>query len=141
MKDNDVRKYQEVAKVISRYAHNNKDFLKKMRQPEWKKKKKKLEYEKIIEKKKEEPITEFKEKGDKSELGIDLDIKIKAFKEIESIDEDTAILLYDNGFTNIDSLKNSSFRDLIKIEGIKRKTAKKIFKELNVITNEKLSGY
>jgi len=57
--------------------------------------------------------------------------KIKIFEDIESIDDKTAILLYNNGFTTIDDLKNSSLNDLIKIKEINKKIAKKIRREIN----------
>jgi len=59
------------------------------------------------------------------------EIKIEAFKELNSIDEKTAVLLYDNGYTSFDLLKNTEYKDLVKINGMKRKTAKKIRKELD----------
>jgi len=130
MKDNDIRTYREVAKAISRYAENPKEFLKKMKHPEKKKKKEKGEDKKEIEKKKEE--------GDQSESDVDWDGKIEVFKDIESIDDETAVLLYDNGLTTIEDLKNATAKDLIKIKGIKRKTVKKIIKELNDNTNVEL---
>ena len=68
------------------------------------------------------------------EPGTPRENKIEAFKGIESINEDTAVLLYDNGFTSIDSLKNATVKDIRKIKGIKRRTAKKIKKELEKIT-------
>jgi DNA integrity scanning protein DisA with diadenylate cyclase activity/ribosomal protein L40E len=59
------------------------------------------------------------------------DDKIDAFKEIKSIDDATAILLYDNGYTKIETLKNVPIKDLIKIKGIKKKQAKDIKKEVD----------
>lgn len=59
------------------------------------------------------------------EPSVDRETKILAFKGMESINEDAAILLYDNGFASIDSLKNATVKDLRKIKGIKRRTAKK----------------
>jgi len=56
--------------------------------------------------------------------------KIEVFKDLKSIDEDTAVLLYDNGFTTVEALTTASLKDLIKIKGIKRKIAKKIKKEV-----------
>jgi transcription termination factor NusA len=53
-------------------------------------------------------------------------MKLEVFKNIESIDDETALLLYDNGFTTIDSIAIASIKDLTKIKGTKRKTAKKI---------------
>ena len=64
------------------------------------------------------------------EPSIDKDCKIEAFKDIKSINDETAVLLYDNGYTTIDSLTIASLRDLTKIKGIKRNTAKRIKKEI-----------
>jgi len=158
MRDNDIRTYQEVAKAVSRYSENPDDFLKKMRHPEPKKKKdknkdkkgsgsKKKKTEKLVEESpelsnnisvdqkelQETPVIQLEEKqdGDKPESDVELDDKINAFKDMESIDNETAVLLYDNGFASVDNLNNVSRKELIKIKGIKRKTAKKIIKELN----------
>ena len=97
-----------------------------------------IEIEKVTPKVEEEII---------EEPGIDREIKIEVFKDIESIDEETSVLLYDNGFTTVDSLTVASLKDLIKIKGIKRKTAKKIKKEVEqkyewqpVDTNEEISN-
>ena len=79
--------------------------------------------------KKEEQI-EVEDAPAIEEPAIERDSKIEAFKEIESIDDETAVLLYDNGFTAIDALTIASLKDLTKIKGIKRKTAKKIKKEI-----------
>jgi len=56
--------------------------------------------------------------------------KLDAFKNISSIDEKTANLLYYNGFISLDDLRSASVKDLSRIKGIKRKLAKKIKKEL-----------
>jgi ribosomal protein S13 len=56
--------------------------------------------------------------------------KIDVFKDIESIDEKTAILLYNNNFASIDDLRRTSLKDLINIKGIKRKLAKQIKKDI-----------
>jgi len=72
----------------------------------------------------EEELEEVKEPG------IDNEIKTDIFKDIKSINDKTAILLYDNGFTSVESLATASIKDLTKIKGIKKNTAKKIKKEL-----------
>jgi hypothetical protein len=79
----------------------------------------------------EEPI-EFKESKIEKPVEIDLEKEKKkeVFKEIQSIDEEIAILLYDNGYTNINSLKNATIKDLKKIKGIKKKKAKNIIFEI-----------
>ncbi|MCK4366092.1 MAG: hypothetical protein KAW45_08570 [Thermoplasmatales archaeon] len=62
---------------------------------------------------------------------IESEAKIEAFKDMESIDDKAAVLLYDNGYTSIDYLKDVTVKDLIKIKGIKRKTAKNIKEEID----------
>ena len=57
----------------------------------------------------------------------------------DSINEKTAILLYDNGIKTIEELKKTSIKDLIKIDGINKKIVKKIFKELNKNKNKESS--
>ncbi len=104
-----------------------------------------------LEKKEDEEV-EFKETEEKSEfkeetfeqkdemsLGeerqeeistLDRSGKIDIFKDIKSMDEETAVLLYDNGFTSIDAVKKASLRDLTRIKGIRKKLAKNIKKEI-----------
>ncbi|KYK28492.1 hypothetical protein AYK20_00950 [Thermoplasmatales archaeon SG8-52-1] len=60
----------------------------------------------------------------------DKEIKFQVFKELESIDDKTAILLYKNGYSTIDALTTATLKDLTKIKGIKKKTAKAIIKEM-----------
>ena len=79
--------------------------------------------EKEIEAEIEEEITERKQ-------------KTGAFKDIECIDEKTAVLLYDNGFTSFDDLVIVSLKDLKKIDGVNNKLAKKIKKEIEEILKE-----
>ena len=78
----------------------------------------------------EEPLTEKEEDSN--------EIKIEAFNDLNSVDEKTAVLLYDNGYTSFDLLKDVEYKDLVKINGMKRKTAKKIKKELDEKTKETL---
>jgi hypothetical protein len=54
----------------------------------------------------------------------------EAFKDIESIDEKIAELLYKNGYFSIENLKEATLDDLVDIRGIKRKLAKQIKKEI-----------
>jgi len=61
---------------------------------------------------------------------IDEESKVEAFKDIKNIDKKTAILLFDNGYTTVDSILEAPINDLAKIKGIKKKTVKKIKKEL-----------
>ena len=70
----------------------------------------------------EDEIPEFVEE--------DEDSKIEVFKDIKSIDSETAIILYNNGYTNLESLKTATEKELRKIKGIKRKTAKQIKEEI-----------
>ena len=86
--------------------------------------KEELDEEFILE---EEKITEPPE---------DKVIEIDVFKDINSIDEKTAELLLENGITSIGILRETPVKKLTKIKGIKRKTAKKIKKELSKIADE-----
>jgi len=63
----------------------------------------------------------------KSEISFD---EVNDFSEIKSIDNSIAELLKNNGYFSIDDLKNITIKDLTKIKGIKRKTAKKIKKDI-----------
>jgi len=56
--------------------------------------------------------------------------KIDVFKDIKSIDEKTAISLYDNGFTSIDAVRKASLKDLVRIGGVKKKLVKDIKREI-----------
>ena len=83
--------------------------------------------------KKKKTTTEKEIKGvfieDIQEENIDETTKINVFKELESIDEKTAVQLYDKGYTSFDELKDITLTELISI-GIKRKKAKQIIKEI-----------
>jgi len=82
-------------------------------EPEWEKRK-----SQVAEKIKEEiPVT--KEES-----------KIDVFKDIESIDEKTAKLLYKSRIISVDILRETPIDELTKIKGIRRKFAKKIKKEV-----------
>jgi uncharacterized membrane-anchored protein YhcB (DUF1043 family) len=140
MHNSDIRTYREVAKAISRYAENPDGFLKKMRHPD------KKEREKKKDKKDKDwlpsftdDLAELKKKYSEKLIVSDLGIKVDAFKAIESVDDETAVYLYDNGFTSIEDLKNATAKDLIKIKGIKRKKAKRIIKELSDSSSKELS--
>ena len=91
----------------------------------WSLEDRKKEEEKIVHYKEIPPIKEEK--------------KIEAFKEIESIDKKIAILLFDNGFTSVDSIRAASLKDLTRIKGIKKGSARKIMKEINELTKTKKS--
>ena len=71
------------------------------------------------------------------EKQIQIDQKMAPFKNIKSIDETIAILLFDNGIKSVDELRKTSIKKLIKIKGIKRGTIKKIIKELETVPKEK----
>lgn len=60
----------------------------------------------------------------------DNEVKLQVFKELGSIDNKTAILLYENGYNTIDALSSATTKDLTRIKGITRKTAKAIAKEM-----------
>ena len=76
----------------------------------------------------EESIEGIEEKIEKEEEK-EIKEKIKIFKEINSIDDETAIILYNNGYKDIDSIKTATIKDLTKIKGLKRKIAKQIKQE------------
>ena len=155
MKNNDVRTYKEVAKAISRYVENPRDFLKKIKQSEVKKENLKEEIQKEIKEEKKgvknkksikddkkennkdddslfitEEDKEIQNSMDKTKDYINDEEKIKSFSELNSIDDVTAVLLYDNGYISFENLKKSSVKDLIKIKGISKKVAKNIVKEI-----------
>ena len=56
--------------------------------------------------------------------------KINLFKDVKSINEKIAGLLYDNGIRSVEKLYKLTLDDLLKIKGINRKTATKIIEEL-----------
>ena len=137
MDENDIRVFKEVAKVISGYAENPEEFLKKMRASRKNEKvgkdnKKSEEEEKP--KKDQNSITSTKitdEKHLESQVKSDvIDNKLEVFKELKTIDDVTAKLLFDNNINSIDDLKIVSYKDLVLIKGMKRKIAKKIKKEV-----------
>jgi hypothetical protein len=151
MNANEVRTYKEVAKAISRYTENPEDFLKKMRNPDLQKKKDDKKEEESSKKKSE--LSTKKEKtekelnemltspGENQDWGQDgseatSENKIVALSDLECIDVKTAVLLQDNSIENTIDLKNASVKDLSKIKGFNKKTAKKIIKELENIASE-----
>jgi len=80
--------------------------------------------EKPADQKAEKPVLVPEEKP------LKMNIDTTAFKGIESIDEKTAELLYKNGYFSIDNLKDATVDNLVQIQGIKRKLAKQIIKEV-----------
>jgi len=137
MDENDIRVFKEVAKVISGYAENPEEFLKKMRASRKNEKggkdNKKSEEEEKPEKD-QNSITSTKitdEKHLESQVKSDvIDNKLEVFKELKTIDDVTAKLLFDNNINSIDDLKIVSYKDLVLIKGMKRKIAKKIKNEV-----------
>jgi len=83
---------------------------------------------------------DFEDKNDKIINKKILEKKIEeneAFKDLSSINQKTAKLLYDNGITSIDILREASIDDLVKIRGVKRKLAKKVKKEIEILQKKK----
>ncbi len=86
------------------------------------------------------PVKQIEEEEEKEEIEtagiareeptVDQSEKINVFKDIKSIDDKTAVLLYDNGFTSIDDLMTTSLKDITRVKGIKKKQAKDIKKEI-----------
>jgi flagellar protein FlaI len=106
--------------------------------------KEKIDLEPKIESKEKKKFRFFNKKKSKpsvqdtADLHTPVDQKIAAFKDIRSIDEKIAILLYDNGIKSVQELRKIPIKELTKIKGIKRGTIKKIIKELEKIPEEKL---
>ena len=150
MKENNVRTYYEVAKAISRYVENPDEFMDTLKISTNRKTKSKVTKDEKISGKKDKDSKKTKNDRTKSSKAAiinigkkhkdkkkkvtdsDTDIykKIDVFRGIENIDKKTAILLYDNGFISIDDLKNTSLDDLKRVKGIKKKTVKKIYEEI-----------
>jgi len=86
--------------------------------------------EEFFEQKEELRLEEEKETPAEEITDRERDGKIDVFRDIESIDENTAVLLYNHGFTSLDDLKGASLKDLTRVTGIKRKLAKNIKKEV-----------
>ncbi len=57
--------------------------------------------------------------------------KINVFKTLDSVDDNTAILLYDAGYKSLESLKASSAKELKKIKGLKKSIYKDVLKEIS----------
>lgn len=123
---------KELAKIKGIKKKNAKEIKKEIdEKTQWKT----PSTEEVEEKKPEEEFIESEE-----ELLVDANLnekqiaenkeKVKVFKEFESIDDETAILLYDNGYTTVDLIKDAKVKDFTKIKGIKKKKAKIIHEEL-----------
>jgi hypothetical protein len=60
------------------------------------------------------------------------------FKNVKSIDKKIATLLLENGINSIEILKSKKIKELTKIKGIKRKVVKKIKKDIEELSEEKV---
>jgi len=74
--------------------------------------------------------TTLEEKPGEKITSIDRDVKIDIFRDIKSIDEETAVLLHNGGFTSIDAVSKASLKDLIRIGKIEKKLAKNVKREI-----------
>ena len=103
----------------------------------------KIKEKEVKEAKEEVEEVEKPEKAEKSEEETDVDKakKIEVFKDLDSVDDDTAVLFYDNGYTSIEDLYSASVKELVKIKGIKKKTVKDIKKEIEEKFEEDLSDF
>ena len=131
MVENNIRTFTEVAKVIARYTENPDDFLKKMRQTKKTPKK--------IKKKPKKELKDFDKEENKVEEILELNDNV--FKDIESIDKKTAELLIKNDYDTIEGILKTNVTDLAKIEGITKKKAKKIIKEIKKTNKTKEIDY
>ena len=91
-----------------------------------------------FEKLSEAQETPFEKEFKEEDIELDFTKKIETFRDYQSINEETAIILYNNGYTTTELLRGASLKDLKKIKGIKRKTAKKIKKEIDSKIEEEL---
>ena len=83
--------------------------------------------EKPKERKKELPVVE---KPNEEILEAKEEEQIDVFRGVSSIEGEIAKLLYENGITSVDVLRETPIKELTKIKGIRRKLAKKIKKEV-----------
>jgi hypothetical protein len=74
--------------------------------------------------------TESKSASRSIDESSQIKVDYTVFKGIESIDDKTAKLLYENGYFSIENVKNATVNDLVQIRGIKRTLAKQIKKEI-----------
>ena len=61
---------------------------------------------------------------------VPLQKKLVVFKGLNSVNEKLAVLLYDHGFTSLESLKQASLKELRAIDGVTRKHANAIKREI-----------
>jgi len=137
MKTNNVRTFKEVAKAISRYIESPEEFMQTINLST----NKKTTYnEKNNEDKSDDKqINEDRDSLSKESIETvddDIEQKKNAFKDVTSMDEKTAILLYNNGFMSISDLKNANIEDIKNIKGIKKRTIKKIYEEIQEKSDE-----
>jgi len=136
MDDNDVRVFKEVAKIISGYAENPNELMEKIRKSgDASRKDKDIKKDKMEENlPKPQETKSIEETRKKSKVIIkrseDNRSKLEIFRGLDSIDEKTAKLLYENNIRSTDDLEKLSLKELVKIKGIKRKNAKMIIKEI-----------
>ena len=127
MQKNNLRSFKEVAKVISWYAENPDDFLKKLKESN----KKDNKIKNFLSENSKKPSDKKVEIVEKIQKSNDDDSSyINAFKEVSVINNDLAKILFYSEIKSIEDLKNNSINDLTKIKGIDKKTAKKIKKEV-----------
>ncbi len=115
MKEKDIRIFREVSKAISRYVDNPKEFLNEIKKTKNTRNGKKVKPEKVIKKNIE---------------------KSDVFSNIESIDDKTSKILFENNYKSIEDLSKASIKELTKIKSINKKIAKKIKKEIKKIKLE-----
>jgi len=131
MKDTNVRTFWEVSKAISRYIDNPEHFMKKIRSTKDIDSKNKKQRGKSAVKNKKHSYSKNKEKENK--LGEFNPEKSKydkdVFKDLKTVDEETAKKLFENNINSIDDLKKASVKELKDIK-IEKKKAKKIIKEI-----------
>ena len=107
---------KEISEMLKESNREKNDFSEYLIDEDFEKENDKIIEKKILEKKSEE---------------------IEVFKGLSSISQRTAKLLYDNGITSIDILRETSIEDLVKIRGVKRKLAKKVKKEMEILPKKK----
>jgi len=136
MRNNEIRTFKEVAKAISHYTENPDEFLDKMKKTG---KNSKVKIDKKINEKEELVIENDKNKtvieNDKNKTDSP-NQENNVFSKFKSINEETAEQLLNAGIKSIDDLRNKSLKELTKIKGIKKQTAKDITIELNERLNE-----
>ena len=85
-------------------------------------------------------IKGVKSKEIKEKISLKQKKKVDAFKDIGCIDEKTAILFYDTGFTCVDDLRKISLSSLKGMDGVSSKLAKRIKKEIESLDDLSLGN-